>query len=236
MTEPLEPMAEHLAGIGTAARPVKAGDLDFLDFGCGAGRSMEYASSIFDGHGLGIDIAPKAVDACRAKNYAVEQGDMLTFEQRNVATASFAINVMQELPGHNAFERAMMNIIRASRNFTMVQHNYFDEDTALGLAGYQVEGNVGKKISCKPTSADYISFVSRYQDTLNLVGMAIFTFGHVAAKPLNMSRLIFPELAEGANVVHQSVRVVLARKNVARFRDALKKVGTGKALFIWEGD
>ena len=66
-------------------------DLQFIDFGCGNGRSSEFASSVVAGRGFGIDISDDAVDACRAKGLAAERGDLLKFEQRSVAVATFAI-------------------------------------------------------------------------------------------------------------------------------------------------
>lgn len=209
-------------------------DLQFIDFGCGSGRSSEYAASIVAGQGFGIDISDDAVDACRAKGLVAERGDLLEFEQRSVAVATFAINVVQELPGRAAFEHGLANMIRAARNFAMVQHSYFDADPQLALGGQQVETNFDKKIQYKPTSADYVAFVQRYQDALNLSGIGIFGTGRAEVGPMALDAAAFRMDAAGVATVHRSLRVVFGRKDVARFRAALESTSTGNALFVWE--
>jgi SAM-dependent methyltransferase len=211
-------------------------NLHFIDFGCGNGRSSEFASSIVAGQGFGIDISDDAVDACRARGLAAERGDLLEFEQRSVAVATFAINVVQELPGRAAFEQGLVNIIRAARNFAMVQHPFFDADPQLALSGQQIEANFDKKIQYKPTAADYIAFTQRHQAALSLSGMAIFGTGRAetGALALDAAAAAFePESREEA-AVHRSLRVVIGRKDVARFRAALESTSTGSALFVWE--
>ena len=56
-------------------------DLQFIDFGCGNGRSSEFASSIVAGRGFGIDISDDAVDACRAKGLAAERAGLVVEQQ-----------------------------------------------------------------------------------------------------------------------------------------------------------
>ena len=210
-------------------------NLHFIDFGCGNGRSSQFASSIVAGQGFGIDISDDAVDACRAKGLAAERGDLLEFEQRSVAVATFAINVVQELPGRAAFEQGLVNMIRAARNFAMVQHQFFDADSRLALCGQQIEANFDKKIQYKPSAADYIMFAQRHQEALSLSGMAIFGTGRPEIGALTLDAAAFAAAGEEeAAAVHRSLRVVFGRKDVARFRAALESTGTGSALFVWE--
>ena len=209
-------------------------DLRFIDFGCGSGRSSEFASSVVAGKGFGIDISNDAIDTCRANGFAAERGDLLKFEQKSVAIASFAINVMQELPGRAAFERGLTNILRAARNFAVVQHPYFDEDSRLALCSQQVEANFDKKIQYKPTTADYVTFVQRHREALNLSGVAIFGTGRAEVDAIRLAAAAFSMEYEGRAAVHRSLRVIFGRKDVVRFRTALESAASGDALFIWE--
>lgn len=214
---------------------MQAADLKFIDFGCGSGRSSEFASSVVAGQGFGIDISDDAIDACRARGFAAERGGLLRFEQRSVAVATFAINVVQELPGRAAFEHGLANMVRAARNFVVVQHPYFDDDSRLALCSQQVEGNFDKKIQYKPTAADYVAFVQRYQDALNLSGIAIFGTGRAEVGAMALDAAAFRmEYEEQRATVHRSMRVVFGRKDVGRFRAALESTSSGDALFIWE--
>lgn len=209
-------------------------NLQFIDFGCGTGRSSEFASSVVGGQGFGIDVSDDAVDACRAKGIAAERGDLLKFEQRSVAVATFAIDVLQELPGRAAFEQGLANMVQAARNFAVAQHSYFDADARLALCGRRVEANFGKRVQYKPTSADYIAFMQRHQDALNLSGIGIFGTGRaeVGAMTLGPVGNMMEDAEEEA--VHRSLRVVFGRKDVARFRAALESATSGTALFVWE--
>lgn len=209
-------------------------NLRFIDFGCGNGRSSEFASSIAAGQGFGIDISDDAVDACRAKGLAAERGDLLEFEQRSVAVSTFAINVVQELPGRAAFERGLANMIRAARNFAMVQHSFFDADPQLALCGQQIEANFEKKIQYKPTAADYIAFAQRHQDALNLSGLGVFGTGRAEVAAMALDASAFRGEGDERPAVHRSLRVVFGRKDVSRFRAALESTSTGSALFVWE--
>jgi len=208
--------------------------LEFVDFGCGNGRSLEFASSVVAGPGFGLDISDDAVAACRAKGFAAERGNLLDFEQRNVAAAAFAINVVQELPGRTAFERGLTNMIQAARNFVLVQHTYFDADPKLALAGRKIEANFHKKIQYKPMVADYISFVERYKDALRISGIGIFGSGQADVSPMALNSTLFGVEADEETPVYRSLRVIFGRKDAARFRAALEKTGAGTALFVWE--
>ena len=209
-------------------------DLQFIDFGCGNGRSSEFASSVVAGRGFGIDISDDAVDVCRAKGLSAERGDLLKFEQRSVAVATFAIDVVQELPGRTAFEQGLANMIRAARNFAMVQHSYFDADPRLALQGQQVEANFGKKVQYKPTAADYIAFAQRHLDALNLSGIGIFGVGRAEVGPMALDGSHQGVDEDEGATVHRSLRVILGRKDVARFRAGLESASSGRALFVWE--
>lgn len=208
--------------------------LQFVDFGCGDGRSTEFASSVVTGQGLGLDIADSAVAACKARGFAAERGDLLEFGQRNVAVASFAINVLQELPGRAAFERGLVNIISAARNFALVQHAYFDADPKLALARRYVEANFNKKVQYRPTVADYVAFVLRHGKALNLSGIGIFGTGRAEVSTLALDSEAAVTESDEETSVYRSLRVVFGRKDVARFRAALEAVGSGEALFMWE--
>lgn len=209
-------------------------NLHFIDFGCGNGRSSEFASTMVAGRGFGIDISDDAVDACRARGLAAEWGDLLKFEQRSVAVATFAIDVVQELPGRAAFEQGLVNMVRAARNFAVVQHSYFDADPRLALRGQGVESNFGKKVQYKPTAADYIAFAQRHQDALNLSGLGIFGVGRAEVTPIALNTMQESLDEDDAVDVHRSLRVILGRKDVARFRAGLESASTGRALFVWE--
>lgn len=208
--------------------------LEFVDFGCGRGGSFDFAASCAPGPGLAIDKSEDAVSQCREQGINAEQHDVVEFSQRNLAPASFAINLMQELPGQLAFRQGLVNIVRAATQYSVVQHPYYDRDAALALKGLQISDHFDKKTLFKPTVADYVNFVLSYRESLALVGLAIYTSGQVALSPTEFG----PSAGEGTKETHapKTLRVILGRKSISRFRRALFRAESGKQLLLWEGE
>jgi trans-aconitate methyltransferase len=203
--------------------------MDFIDFGCGQGKSMGFANTVLSGKGYGIDLSKEAIATCSAKGFDARLGNILDFNEKNAATATFSIDVFPELSNRNELDVAFLRAVNACRNFSLIQHQYFDGDSELALKGQHIKANFGKNIRLKPTVADYIYLTRRYVEILNIVGLAIFANGAAEPSPIGMS-----EEEEDAPSVPKSLRVVVGRKEVSRFRGALTKVATGKSLFIWE--
>ena len=211
---------------------MKYENLAFIDFGAGAGKSFSFASAFAPGNGLAIDVQESAVAACREKDIPAEVGDLLTFEGRSVSQATFAINVLQELPGRAAFRQAMINLLRAASSFSVIQHNYFDADADLARNGLFLKGNWDKKTLFKPTVADYVDFLNTYKAALNISGMAIFAAGAVAPEAYEIGS--GPGGAEGMKPLPRTLRVLFGRKNVNRFRPAVVRTQYGNRIFMWE--
>jgi hypothetical protein len=205
------------------------GTLQFIDFGCGVGKSMAFANSIVAGPGLGIDKSPKAISDCRVRGYEAELGDIASYDQRNAAAATFAIDIMQELSGRAEFERGCINLVRAARNFSVIQHPYFDIDAILAPHGLYCPDNFSKRVSFRPLLSDYIVFVRHHAAAAGIVGLAAFAFGEPIIAPVFEGlETVPPDFIRA-----RTMRVVVARKDARRFQEALQRVGIGRKLFTW---
>lgn len=210
---------------------VAVAPLEVIDFGCGAGRSLAFAATLQPGRAVGVDRAEAAVETCRARGYEAEVGDILDYSERNVATASFLIDVAPSLGAREDFEAGLVNVIRAARNFAIIQHQCFDEDAQLIRDGWYIEANFAKGLRFKPTTADYALFVHRNWSALSISGVAIFGFGKADAMPLGGAA---QAISSTGPEVHRSLRVVVGRKDKARFEAALKRAATGRLLYLWD--
>ena len=220
---------EH-AGLALAAA-------SFLDVGCGAGNSMRFAQAMMKAPGVGLDRSAEAVAACQAKGYQAIVADVLELEERSCVPAVFAIDTLPEVGGRRDFERAWVNVVRAARDFAVIQHQAFDYDDLLAAQGLLLPTSFAKPVQFKPRIADYIQLVATLGRSLNIVGLAIFGFGTASPVPtglagLDVSHLPLPALPR----LHRSIRVVVARKDVSRFRNALQRAATGDALVMWEAE
>ncbi|WP_149535746.1 class I SAM-dependent methyltransferase [Siccirubricoccus phaeus] len=209
--------------------------LQFIDFGCGSGGSFSFAASLQPGEGLGIDTSSQMVETCKAKGISAQVGNLLEFEGRNVAVATFALDLLPELQGRLAFEKALTNLVRAARNYSVIQHSYFDADAELAVRGAALASNDHKRIQYKPNISDYLNFARRNGKALSLVGLGIFGLGSAAAEPINLeSSAVGNDGSEALANTFRSLRVIFGRRDVGRFRSALQKAAAGKSLYIWE--
>lgn len=208
--------------------------LTFLDFGCGQGGSIEAVRQLLGGQGLGVDISAEAVARCRAAGLPAEQGDLLRYEGRSTALAITAFDLLPEIGDRADFEQAVLRMVLAARNFVLIQHSYFDADSALALAGLHIPGHFGKRVRFKPTMADYAALLHRLAPAHAITGFAFFGLGE--ARPVRLDPggaaaggIALPEL-------HRSLRVIIGRKDLDRFHQALRRCRAGRELFRWEGE
>ena len=218
--------------------PVSSFAIEFIDFGCGSGLSLPYARKLAGGDGFGIDISSQAVSECWAAGLPAEIGDLLSYSGKNTATVTTAINLLPEIGNKDDFEQAVSRMIIAARNYAVIQHEYFDADSALALAGLCVIAHFSKKIRYKPVIADYLVLLGRIAASHSISGVAIFGLSEARLAPLLPDG--FLPRAEGAAdapagiATYRSIRVVIGRKEVSRFRVALRKTRAGQELFLWE--
>ena len=196
---------------------------------------MAFARKLIGGEGLGIDISEQAVAECWEAGYPAQLGDLLSYAERNVAAAVTAMDLLPEIGDRADFEHAVSRLILAARNYVLIQQNYFDADTALALQGLHAPAHFGKRIRFKPTAADYITLVARLAPSHSISGLALFGVGEARLAPLALDAATTgaaePSAPAGA---YRNLRVVIGRKEVARFRAALRRTRAGELLFLWE--
>lgn len=209
--------------------------LDFLDFGCGSGKSLAFAQNLIGGEGLGIDVSEQAVAECWEAGFPAQLGDLLSYTGRNVAAAVTAVDLLPEIGDRADFDQAVSRLILAARNYVLIQQNFFDADGALALKGLYAPSHFGKRIRFKPTVADYITLLSRLASSHAVSGVAIFGVGEARLAPLGLD-LAAQEPGEVPSIpgAYRNLRVVIGRKEVARFRGALRRTRAGEMLFLWE--
>lgn len=187
------------------------------------------------GRGVGIDISADQVEVARRSGYQADCGDVLEFEGRGVAGAAFAIDLIPELENRAAFERACLNIVRAARDFAIIQHANFDSTEALLARGLVSPGHAAKTVRLRPRAVDYLQFVMQFGSRLDIVGFAAFGFGEPRTASAPLTGLSGSLLSYAAHMpAHRSLRVIIARQATSRFRVALDRAGAGELLLLWQ--
>ena len=129
MTEPL-----------TAAPTVELKEFDFVDFGCSAGGSIDWAKRRFGGRrGLGIDLSPEMIAAARAAGHDAMLADGARLEQFT-GKVRFAtmIHFLEHLSSLDAARKVVGTALGISRDFLYVRQPWFDSDGALMRRGLKL--------------------------------------------------------------------------------------------------
>lgn len=226
--------------MSTAAADVPTPDsrrtkLQFIDFGCGTGASIGLVRNLLGGNGLGIDVSEPAVAQCRQAGLPAEVGDLLRYEGRSTAMAITAFDLLPEIGDRADFEQAVARMILAARNFVLIQHHYFDADSALALTGRHIPGHFAKRVRFKPTLADYVTLLLRLAPAHSICGFALFGLGDASPAPLGHGEgLVEAGLPTPMPELHRSLRVIIGRKEMERFHQALRRCRAGQELYRWE--
>jgi len=220
--------------VGTASNS----PVEFIDFGCGAGTSLPYVRKTAGGDGFGVDISEQAVSECLAAGIPAEVGDLLSYSGKNTAAVTAAINLLPEIGSRHEFEQAVSKLTLAARNYVIIQHDYFDSDSALALAGLHAPAHFSKKIRFKPVIADYLTLLGRLANSHSISGVAIFGIAEARLAPLrpdgSLPPVGAPVEAPAGIAAYRTIRVVIGRKEVSRFRAGLNRTRSGQELFLWE--
>lgn len=126
-------------GLGAAhCGSIDLAEYDFLDFGASSrGGCMEFACRRLGGtRGLGVDINPKAVIACREAGYECVQGDVTDLDLPALSVRFVTMShVLEHLPDLPAVGKAIGNAARVASDFLFIQGPFFDADEELRRVG-----------------------------------------------------------------------------------------------------
>ncbi|MCH9052354.1 MAG: methyltransferase domain-containing protein, partial [Proteobacteria bacterium] len=118
---------------GKSATTINLAGYDFLDFGCGAGGSIELGRIRFGGHrGLGLDIKPGKVAAAREAGYDAQVCDVTSLTSHPDSVRFVLLShFLEHLPSLADAKRCLFAACMAAREFVYVCQPYFDADGYL---------------------------------------------------------------------------------------------------------
>ena len=124
----------------TTTRLIESHGIDFLDFGCKDGRSLNFGKKVFGGKcGLGIDIKPEQVEKARAAGHLAVTRDASSFEvPANCVRFVTMLHFLEHLPSYDLAEKCIATSLRAAREFVYIRHPWFDSDAELLRMGYKL--------------------------------------------------------------------------------------------------
>ena len=114
------------------ARYIKDNGVDFFDFGCGDGVSLELAQRVLGGReGLGIDISPKKIAQAREAGWRAILFDINKIPDHKLVQFTILSHFLEHVADLAAVRRFILKACRVSTEFVLIKQPYFDADGYL---------------------------------------------------------------------------------------------------------
>jgi len=112
---------------------IRTADIDFIDFGCSEGGSIDHAQRILEGKtGIGIDIQARNVETARKNGYHAFQGDLTEIKQiKDKVRFVLMSHFLEHLPGVQMAKKCIISSLSLAREFIFIQQPFFDSDGYL---------------------------------------------------------------------------------------------------------
>lgn len=118
---------------------IEAASIDYIDFGCSKGGSLEFAKKRFSGHqGLGIDIDQSKVAKTRAAGYEAIRYNINDIPDEKLVRFVVMSHFLEHVPSHLDVKAFIRKACTISKEFVYIQQPYFDADTYLFEKGFKL--------------------------------------------------------------------------------------------------
>lgn len=161
-------------------RIIGKNNIDFLDFGCSKGGSIDFASRRFGGNnGLGIDISSSKVSAAIENGYSAINFDLHNLPKKELVDFCILSHFLEHVPSRHDVESFIESAIRVSRDFVYIQQPFFDKDGYLLEKGIKLSWS---DWSCHPnrmTSLDLWSVLRDLSSSGLKFNFSILAYGEI---------------------------------------------------------
>ncbi len=112
---------------------IRSAHIDFIDFGCSEGGSIDHARRILDGKtGIGIDIQARNVETARKLGYHAFQGDLTQIKPiKDKVRFVMMSHFLEHLSGVGMAKKSIISGLSLARDFIFIQQPFFDADGYL---------------------------------------------------------------------------------------------------------
>ncbi|EKF6289099.1 class I SAM-dependent methyltransferase [Vibrio cholerae] len=160
---------------------IKKHSVDFLDFGCSSGGSIEFAEKRFGGFkGLGIDISQKKVEKATSNGYLAINYNLNQLPHKELVSFCILSHFLEHIPQREQVKKFIESAIRISKDFVYIQQPFFDVDGYLFEKGLKLSWS---DWSCHPNRMSSIELWAVLRD-LKLIGLdfnfSILVYGKIS--------------------------------------------------------
>lgn len=113
--------------------------IDYIDFGCSKGGSLEFAQKRFGGRkGLGIDVDSAKVERTRHAGFAAVTYDINDIPDKKMVKFVVMSHFLEHIPNHRDVKNYIRKACAISNDFVYIQQPFFDADSHLFTQGYKL--------------------------------------------------------------------------------------------------
>jgi hypothetical protein len=107
-------------------------NIDYLDFGCSFGGSLEFGRKILNGTcGLGIDISSNKVAQAKASGFNAIVFDIREIPDKRLVDFTILSHFLEHVPDLSLVKQFVRKACNVSKNFFLIKQPYFDSDGLL---------------------------------------------------------------------------------------------------------
>jgi len=136
----IEVVLKKETGLIDISRMVADLNIEFFDFGCSSGGSLEFSKKAFGAQstGIGIDIDPSKILLARNAGHKAIEYDILKLPTEKLVRFTIMSHFLEHVPDLNLVNRFIEKACVISRDFVFIRQPFFDADGYLMQKGLKL--------------------------------------------------------------------------------------------------
>lgn len=147
-------------------RRVNAGEFEAVDFGCGAGGSIDFVKKQFGYERVaGIELDPKKIELAKKAGVEVLEADATNVAvNKGAVAASFMFHFLEHLKTLADARAVMIQACRAAREFVLIRQPFFGADEQLLERGLKLAWSTWRTHANRMTTLSFHSILSELRE------------------------------------------------------------------------
>lgn len=148
------------------AKLVEEHKVDYFDFGCSNGGSLELVKRSFkdESKGMGFDISQAKLDTASSRDHLVSNFDILDLPDERVVNFTTMFHILEHLDSLRLVKRFLHKACSVSKKFVFLKQPFFDADSNLFAHGLKMYWSDWSGHPNRMTSLEmYLTLMDFYQ-------------------------------------------------------------------------
>lgn len=158
------------------AKLVEEHNVEFFDFGCSNGGSIESVKTFFgdDSKGMGFDISPTKLETASSRNHLVTSFNILKLPDESLVNFTTLFHILEHIDSQVTVKRLLQKACAVSKEFVFLKQPFFDADPYLFSHGLKLYWSHWHGHPNRMTSLEMYLILVDLLDTKKIVGFSIY--------------------------------------------------------------